>query len=240
MNTALPKPAKLIKKTGYHHGNLRVAIINAVAQLIGEKNGLNFRLKEVAKLVGTSQPAIYKHFSGKDAVLVETAVEGYNLQKQFRDHALALTDGSPLSMILAMGYAYVYFSRTHPGYFLLMKSLETREILSSPRYIRGRDEAVNLISSLIQQCKDNESFIDVDPDLALTSLQSTAYGLAHLYVTGQIELTAGNHVDDRELPGKILAQNMGSMLSAKGKREILKIQKNLFANLDNGFQGVDS
>ena len=50
------------KKTGYHHGDLRNAIIEAVAKLIAKSHSLDFQLKEVGKMVGTSVPAIYRHF----------------------------------------------------------------------------------------------------------------------------------------------------------------------------------
>ena len=148
---SLPKPSKPVKKSGYHHGDLRTSIIDAVAQLIGENKGLGFHLKDVAKLVGTSQPAIYKHFEGKKALLVETAVKGYQLQKQFRDHAISRSGGSPLAKLLAIGHAYVHFSRAHSGYFLLMKNLETEEILSSKRYVAEQNSVLALVSGLIQE-----------------------------------------------------------------------------------------
>ncbi|HFC30515.1 MAG TPA: TetR/AcrR family transcriptional regulator, partial [Oceanospirillales bacterium] len=67
---------KLEKKTGYHHGNLRQSIIHAVALIAQKKRSLDFQLKEIADLVGTSQPAIYKHFTGKKELLTEVAVAG--------------------------------------------------------------------------------------------------------------------------------------------------------------------
>ncbi|MCA8894523.1 MAG: helix-turn-helix transcriptional regulator, partial [Amphiplicatus sp.] len=66
----LARNDEIQKKTGYYHGNLRNAIIDAVAQLIGERRSAQFQLKDVAALVGTSQPAIYKHFDSKQALLV--------------------------------------------------------------------------------------------------------------------------------------------------------------------------
>ena len=232
MDLSLPKTLNPVKKTGYHHGDLRASIINAVAQLIGEKKGLNFQLKEVAELVGTSQPAIYKHFSGKNALLVETAIEGYQLQKQIRNYAIKRTNGSSLSMLLAVALAYVHFSRAHPGYFLLMKNLETEEILSSKRYESDRKETVELVLGLIRRCLDEGVFTDIEPRLAMIILQSTAQGLAHLYITDQINLIYPDHASDPFFSRQVFVKSLESFLSAKGKKELLAVEKEPFAQLD--------
>ncbi|MEH6715202.1 TetR/AcrR family transcriptional regulator [Parasphingorhabdus flavimaris] len=101
------KPDKPLKKIRYHHSDLRNAIIDSVARLIEEKRSLAFQLKEVATLVGTSQPAIYRHFENKAALLVETAVRGYQLQRELREHAIKTTGGTP--------FAYRLLSGSSPG-----------------------------------------------------------------------------------------------------------------------------
>jgi len=57
LDAELARNDEIQKKAGYHHENLRNAIIEAVAQLIGEGRSAQFQLKDVAALVGTSQPA---------------------------------------------------------------------------------------------------------------------------------------------------------------------------------------
>lgn len=229
---SLQQPATMtpVKKTNYHHGNLRISIIYSVAQLIGEENGINFQLKDVAKLVGTSQPAIYKHFAGKKALLVETAVEGYSLQKEFRDQAFENTDGSPLSKVFALAQAYVNFSRTHPGFFLLMKNLETKEILSSKRYLSERQESLSLATGLVQECLSDGSFTNVDPQIAMTVLQSIVYGLAHLYITNQIKLIAPDSNNVHNFQEQVIVTSLESLLTKKGKREITKIANDYFSD----------
>lgn len=218
-------PRSPTKKKRFHHGDLRNAIMDAVAQLIGEKRSLAFQLKEVAELVGTTQPAIYKHFESKDALLVETAVTGYKLQRAFREFAMETSGGSPLADILAIGEAYVLFSIRRPGYFLLIKNLETNEILSSQTYLQERDLAVNRITELVQRCIEDGLFADVSVELARTVLQSTAYGLAHLYITGQIDLTAKETSRDGRFPTEVFARSLSSLLSGRGQRELILLLK---------------
>ncbi|HRX73173.1 MAG TPA: helix-turn-helix domain-containing protein [Hyphomonas sp.] len=78
----LSNDTHLRKKAGYHHGDLRNAIMEAVANLIAKNRSLDFQLKDVAEMVGTSTPAIYRHFESKQSLLVETAIAGYEIQKQ--------------------------------------------------------------------------------------------------------------------------------------------------------------
>ena len=217
-NSAVP-----VKKTSYHHGNLRISIIYAVAQIIREDRSINFQLKDVARLVGTSQPAIYRHFANKGALLVETAIEGYKLQKQFRDKAFETTDDSPLSKVFALVNSYVNFSRSHSGFFLLMKNLETKEILSSSRYLAERVESVSLAMGLIRECRDDGTFIEVDTQIAMTLLQSIAYGLAHLYITDQINIIAPRRSDKEEFQKAVLVRGLESLLSEDGRQNISRI-----------------
>jgi AcrR family transcriptional regulator len=217
------------KKSAYHHGDLRNSIIDAVSQLIDQRKSLDFQLKDVAALVGTSTPAIYRHFASKQDLLVETAVAGYKIQKAFRDHALEQCPTSSLARLLSIGYAYVHFAKECPGFYLLMKSLETDEILCSDRYQEERDEGLSLVRSLVQECIDTGVFIEIDTDLAMASLQATAFGLAHLYLGNQVTYVAQSLLGDKDLVAKIFTINARSLLSKKGNKKIAEASHNPFA-----------
>ena len=223
MADALHSPPRSIrKKAGYHHGDLRNAIIEAVARLIAERRSLDFQLKEVGKLVGTSSPAIYRHFESKQGLLVETAIAGYDIQESYRSAALERASSSPLARLMAIGHAYIHFARAYPGYFLLMKSMETEEILSSPRYQEQRTETLRVMRSLICDCIAAGLFVDMDTDLAMAALQATAFGIAELYMADQLRYVAPSLVDDENLVAHLLQVNVGNLLSAKGRRQIAR------------------
>lgn len=214
---------KPVKKTSYHHGDLRQSIINAVALLIKEKKGINFQLKEVAELVGTSQPAIYKHFDGKKELLTEVAVAGYKLQSEFREKSLKEANDSPLAQLMSVGESYINFARTHSGYFLLIKNLETKEILSSIRYLAERAKTVKRIEEITRNCITQGLFIDIEIELAGTALNASAIGLAHLIITGQIEVTSQSFLNDRTFYKQVFELHVTSLLSDKGKIAFRKL-----------------
>jgi AcrR family transcriptional regulator len=62
---------------GYHHGNLREAILKAAIDAIGEKGVSQFSLSELARIVGVTPAAAYKHFVDKEALVGELAQHGF-------------------------------------------------------------------------------------------------------------------------------------------------------------------
>src|SRR6195952_2590738 len=64
-------------RRGYHHGNLREALIEAALELIGAKGPAGFTIAEAARLAGVSPAAPYRHFRDADALLAEVALRGY-------------------------------------------------------------------------------------------------------------------------------------------------------------------
>ena len=55
--------------TPYHHGDLRNCAIIAAAELIESIGSYDITIAQVAKRVGVSAPALYRHFTDKDALL---------------------------------------------------------------------------------------------------------------------------------------------------------------------------
>ena len=53
----------------YHHGDLRNCAIIAAAELIETIGSYDITITQVAKRVGVSSPALYRHFKDKDALL---------------------------------------------------------------------------------------------------------------------------------------------------------------------------
>ena len=57
-------------RRGYHHGNLRQALVKAVLGLIADKGPNGFTFSEAARAAGVSPAAPYRHFKDRDALLV--------------------------------------------------------------------------------------------------------------------------------------------------------------------------
>jgi AcrR family transcriptional regulator len=109
-----------MSKRGYHHGNLRQALVEAALDLIAANGPTGFTMAEAAKLAEVSAAAPYRHFTGRDELIAEVAAQGFEL---FADVlAYAYDDGrpSPLAAFEAVGRAYLAFARKHPGHYIAM------------------------------------------------------------------------------------------------------------------------
>ena len=108
------------ERRGYHHGNLREALIDAALMLLAEKGPGAFTIAEAARLAGVSSAAPYRHFRDAEALLAAVAERGY---ERF---AAALTeawnDGRPdlLRAFEAIGQAYLAFARREPALYAAM------------------------------------------------------------------------------------------------------------------------
>ena len=60
-------------RKGYHHGNLKQALVEATIALIEEKGPTGFTMAEAAKAANVSAAAPYRHFSGREEIIAEIA-----------------------------------------------------------------------------------------------------------------------------------------------------------------------
>lgn len=107
-------------RRGYHHGNLREALVEATVALIEERGPLGFTLAEAARLAGVSAAAPYRHFKGRDELLEEVARQGF---VEFAARLEAAFDEGrprPLTAFLRVGVAYLDFARERPGHYVAM------------------------------------------------------------------------------------------------------------------------
>ncbi|ROU04026.1 TetR/AcrR family transcriptional regulator [Histidinibacterium lentulum] len=107
-------------KRGYHHGNLRQALVEASLELIEEKGPTGFTLSEAAKRAGVTPAAVYRHFEGREDLIAEAAKQGYAIFGDLMDHAYAGGQPSALAAFEATGRAYLAFARRFPGHYVAM------------------------------------------------------------------------------------------------------------------------
>ncbi|MCB2111292.1 MAG: TetR/AcrR family transcriptional regulator [Defluviimonas sp.] len=107
-------------KRGYHHGNLREALVEAALKVIEQQGPQGFSLSDAAKSAGVTPAAVYRHFSGKEDLLAEIARRGFEIFAAAM--AAATGDGriAALRTFEATGRAYLAFARAYPGHYMAM------------------------------------------------------------------------------------------------------------------------
>ena len=105
---------------GYHHGNLKEALVRAALELIAEKGPWGFTFADAARWAGVSPAAPYRHFRDRDELLSDVARRGF---EQFAAAlAKAWDDGrpEPFAAFERLGKAYLAFARSEPAYYSAM------------------------------------------------------------------------------------------------------------------------
>lgn len=107
-------------RRGYHHGNLREALIAAALDLIAQKGAAGFTFAEAARSAGVSPAAPYRHFRDREALLADVAQRGF--ERFAAALAAAWDDGrpDPRSAFERLGRAYLGFARAEPAYYTAM------------------------------------------------------------------------------------------------------------------------
>jgi AcrR family transcriptional regulator len=105
---------------GYHHGNLKEALVRAALEFIAEKGPAGFTFADAARWAGVSPAAPYRHYRDRDALLADVARRGF---EAFADALTrAWDEGRPdvLSAFDRFGRAYLQFAKSQAAFYSAM------------------------------------------------------------------------------------------------------------------------
>jgi AcrR family transcriptional regulator len=115
----------------YHHGDLRDGLIDAGMRMLESRKSDDLGLREVAREVGVSATAVYRHFPDKQALLRAIAARGFAMMGALQ--AEAAGRGTGRAAFAAVGEAYVRFALRYPAVFRLMfSSAPPRDLFTMP------------------------------------------------------------------------------------------------------------
>lgn len=115
------------KRTAYHHGDLRPALLKAGLEVVKECGIEGVSLRGVARRAGVSHMAPYYHFADKAALIEALAVACYEDFASVLRETLNTTSGTAIERVGALGVAYVRYALDYPARFQLMNRPELRQ-----------------------------------------------------------------------------------------------------------------
>lgn len=176
VNMESPKP-----RSDYHHGDLRRALLDTGVTLLEQRPEGELGLRELARAVGVSATAVYRHFPDKRALFAALAEQGFELLADAQA-AAARRHRDRRRAFRASGQAYVRFALAHPALFRLMGShMMLAEPGSPPRDNRAARMLREHVATILPE--------DADPSRReVVAIQAWAlvHGLALLMLGGKI------------------------------------------------------
>ncbi|MGI4792529.1 MAG: TetR/AcrR family transcriptional regulator [Janthinobacterium lividum] len=167
----------------YHHGDLREALITAALEMISERGLAGFAVAELARAVGVSQGAPYRHFRDRNALVAEIARRGF---EQLAADLKAARSTTPLNPVAALGrcaQAHLTFAgRDGPVYAAMFAP--GFPIKQYPDLLRARDAAFAVVREVAQAACDQSLAQRKPPSLMMAlHVWSMTHGIADLYVS---------------------------------------------------------
>ncbi len=104
---------------GYHHGNLRGALLAAASEQIESIGFEALSLRDLAASLEVSRAAPYRHFADRRALLAAIAADGFKHLERAANTAMA-REATPSSRLVAGARAYLAFAARRPQLFRLM------------------------------------------------------------------------------------------------------------------------
>ncbi len=178
-------------KAPYHHGDLRNALVDAGVGLIEQVGAEAFSLREVAREVGVSANAAYRHFEDKGALLTAIAVSGFErLSLGMQEAMLAArprgaVKSRAVARFNAAARAYLDLAREHPQLYGLMFGSAGRACLAAEGTLVGPTPGA-LLGRVLDELVEEKLMSTKRREGAEVRVWSAVHGFASLAHSGPL------------------------------------------------------
>jgi AcrR family transcriptional regulator len=147
-----------------------------------------FSMRKLARSLGVTAPALYRHYESKERVLFDVVGEGYRQLIQYLHRALE--GRTPEERFRIAGDGYLEFALRHPRYYeVLFLGVDLLRVDQVPEEITAQGCAVGQFwNDRVRECIEAGLLREGDPEAIGISLWSHAHGLISLYLKGMLPL----------------------------------------------------
>lgn len=201
-------------KDGYHHGDLRRALLDALEQIVSERGVEGVSLRETARRAGVSHSAPAHHFGDLDGMLNAMAAEGYEMLLTAMGTAIGEVDAAgpaPAHEYLrALGSAYLHFATRHPAHYDVMFRSSKGEDMDWEEYQKtpagaGAVATFGPLAVVIGRLIEDGAIDATNGRYAATMLWGMCHGIAALWIDGRLQGFYEDHTIDELIDGILSA-----------------------------------
>jgi AcrR family transcriptional regulator len=167
----------------------REHILACACDLYLEKGLDGFSMRKLAKQVGITAPAIYRHYAGREEVLSDILREAHQTFSQYLYRALSAP--TPLERFFGAGEGYLDFVFDHPRWYgMLHTAPEHLGMESVPDDIKAMGCAIHQFwIDRVRECMEAGILKVGDPIETSVTMWAHAHGMVQLYHQGQFRMT---------------------------------------------------
>jgi AcrR family transcriptional regulator len=171
-------------RRGYHHGNLREALIRATLDHNAERGQSGFTFAEAARAAGVSSAAPYRHYRDRQALIADVAREGFERFGAELERAWSGGRPTPLAAFENLGRAHLAFARNEPAYFSAMFEGGVPPD-SDPELAQAADRAFGILRTAVEAVCATLPLKSRPPVLMMSlHIWALSHGIASLFGRG--------------------------------------------------------
>jgi AcrR family transcriptional regulator len=171
---------------GYHHGDLRAALLDAALETIARDGVTALSLRALARKAGVSPMAPYHHFADRAELLAAVAESGFRRLYAEKLAALAASDGSAEETLVAGTRAYVVFILDNPALYRLMKSADLADRSPYPDLRQAAELPSARLAEMIAELAARGRLTTMPPADVGRVIWAFAHGLGLLAIDGYV------------------------------------------------------
>jgi AcrR family transcriptional regulator len=173
----------LSPKATYHHGDLSKQTHDLALQTLRECGDTAISLRALAKQLGVSSPALYRHFSDRETLLAELAISGFDT---LRNRLRKVDQQNPRRALIDIGLVYVAFAQDEPNLYRLMFGGRVLPKGAHPRLDAAGKGAFQVLEDTVTRACQR-GYLKPSPTSLLTAAAwSLVHGLSQLTIDGHL------------------------------------------------------
>lgn len=182
---------KRVQKQGYHHGDLRRALLGAAIPLLRKGGPEALSMRALARAAGVTPMAPYRHFADRAALVAAVADEGFKrLYAELRaaaaspEQTLRKPQQTARGGLQAIALAYVRFALANPDEYRVMFG---SELATDPAIApASRNDVFAFLREGIAMLQRQKLVRAGDPHAMALTAWALVHGLVMLALDGQL------------------------------------------------------
>ncbi len=173
----------MVQTASYHHGDLRQQAHQLALDTLRNQGDTAISLRALAKELGVSAPALYRHFADRESLLAALAVTGF---EELRDRLLAVDQQVPRRALIDIGLVYVAFAQDEPNLYRLMFGGRVLPKDAHPRLDQAGHGAFHVLQDTIDRAQQAGYLKPMPLAIMTAAAWSLVHGLAQLTIDGHL------------------------------------------------------